>query len=364
VAATARDLQQRGATTTGLHAFTFDSAGLFPADDELRYAALAATRLGLTQRTFNMREYVLFRERSGALVRPGVEPANAMLAAAWTDSVREVARVGRVMLTGHGGDGILASSQLHVLRMLRRGRWLRVARECGEYWLRRHKVPPMGIRSRVKQRLGLVPPAPAFPAWIEPELARRLRLHEKWNARHQPSAVAGDDLRAEAARHMRTSWATILDAYDAEWSRSAVEYRHPFFDLRVVDFLLQVPPLPWLASKELARDAWPNLLPEVVRNRPKVPLRGDHLRARVERGDEAPVEWCCPEIGHFICSNSAPAFQSCVGAPVSLYLVAHTVSLGLWLRGFHKKDDHEYSQSRYQRTACGFAPELQHSASD
>ena len=365
VAATARDLQRRGATSAELYGWTFDSAGLFPDDDELFFSALAANRLGLTQRTFNMRDYVLFRERNGAVVSPAGEPSNLMLAAAWVDSVQEVASAGRVLLTGHPGDGILASSQEHVLRMLRRGRWLRAAYECGGYLLRHHKVPPLGIRSRLKQRLGLVPPVPAFPAWIEPELVRRLGLREKWQVVHQRKVVSGDDLRAEAARHMRTSWASILDAYDAEWSGSAVEYRHPLFDLRVIDFLLQVPPLPWLASKELVRDAWPDLLPEVVRNRPKVPLRGDHLRARVVRGDDAPLEWQCPDIGHFICSKSAPAFQSCVDAPVSLYLVAYTVSLGLWLRNIQKKDDHDYSQTHKQRTRPrGFTPQLQHSPSD
>jgi asparagine synthase (glutamine-hydrolysing) len=53
-----------------------------------------------------------------------------------------------------------------------------------------------------------------------------------------------------------------------------VEIRHPFFDLRLVEFLLSVPPLPWLVDKELLREAMRDRLPDSVRRCPEVPLAG------------------------------------------------------------------------------------------
>ncbi|MGH7459479.1 MAG: asparagine synthetase B family protein [Longimicrobiales bacterium] len=332
VAATACDLRRRGATAAELRAWTVGAGSLFPEDEEPRIAALAAASLGLRHRTLNWCEYLLFRERNGAVVTPGSEPSDLSLSAARVDSVNEIAAGGRVVLTGQGGDGILAASQLHVLRMLRQRHWVRATREVGQYTFQRRRLPPLGVRSSLKRRLGIKTPVPAFPGWIEPDLIRRFGLREKWSEVHQPPPVAGPEVRAEAAHNMRAPWATLFDGYDSEALRTAVEYRHPYFDLRVIEFLLQVPPLPWLANKELAREAWPDLLPERVRNRPKVPLRGDPLRARVQRGDDAPLEWRCHEIASFVRVESTPAFRACAASSASLYLAAGAVSLGLWLR--------------------------------
>ncbi len=51
-----------------------------------------------------------------------------------------------------------------------------------------------------------------------------------------------------------------------------IEMRHPFFDLRLVEALLEMPPVPWCLSKHLLREAMRGVLPEPIRRRPKTPL--------------------------------------------------------------------------------------------
>jgi asparagine synthase (glutamine-hydrolysing) len=58
-----------------------------------------------------------------------------------------------------------------------------------------------------------------------------------------------------------------------------VEVRHPFFDLRIVNFLLALPPFPLYFQKRLLRDAVAGRLPERIRTRRKTPLAADPLVA-------------------------------------------------------------------------------------
>ena len=63
-----------------------------------------------------------------------------------------------------------------------------------------------------------------------------------------------------------------------------METRAPFLDVRLIRFLLRVPPLPWCMQKELLREATRGILPEEIRLRPKVPLQEDPLPLLMERG--------------------------------------------------------------------------------
>ncbi len=60
-----------------------------------------------------------------------------------------------------------------------------------------------------------------------------------------------------------------------------VEVRHPFFDLRVVNYLLALPPFPLFFEKRLLREAVAGRLPERIRTRRKSPLAGDPLLAHL-----------------------------------------------------------------------------------
>ena len=62
-----------------------------------------------------------------------------------------------------------------------------------------------------------------------------------------------------------------------------VEMRYPFLDLRLVNYLLGMPPFPWFFEKMLLRDAMSGRIPERTRVRPKTPLHSDPVTAQLKR---------------------------------------------------------------------------------
>lgn len=83
-------------------------------------------------------------------------------------------------------------------------------------------------------------------------------------------------LRPEAYQQLSSSgWSYLFESYDPGVTGLPVEVRYPFFDLRLVNYLLAIPPVPWCLHKELMRVAMRGILPESVRMRPKTPMLGD-----------------------------------------------------------------------------------------
>jgi asparagine synthase (glutamine-hydrolysing) len=80
---------------------------------------------------------------------------------------------------------------------------------------------------------------------------------------------------------------------DAGWNRVNLETRSPLLDLRMLAFLLRLPPVPWCMKKELCRRAMQDLLPQPILSRPKTPLK----RNPVEVAGEIQQEWlaCLPK---------------------------------------------------------------------
>ena len=72
--------------------------------------------------------------------------------------------------------------------------------------------------------------------------------------------------------------------------RFSVEVRYPFLDLRIVNFLLGVPPFPWLYKKTLLRKTMDARLPKITRVRAKTPLPVHPLVEFLKRPDAATLD--------------------------------------------------------------------------
>src|SRR6202043_2466546 len=83
-------------------------------------------------------------------------------------------------------------------------------------------------------------------------------------------------------------WAYLFEHENPGVTRRPVEVRYPFLDLRIVEYLLALPPFPWFFEKNLLREAMVGCLPETVRLRPKTPLELDPLAARL---NQQGTEW-------------------------------------------------------------------------
>jgi asparagine synthase (glutamine-hydrolysing) len=123
---------------------------------------------------------------------------------------------------------------------------------------------------------------PAPPKWINAEFERRVGLQDRWEELQ----------RREPSRHpiRKDAYACFACDFPMDWNTGnggcpgdpATQNLHPFWDLRLLRFLLTVPAVPWCREKYLIRAALSGVLPETVRQRPKSPGVGFPfvLRAR------------------------------------------------------------------------------------
>jgi asparagine synthase (glutamine-hydrolysing) len=78
-------------------------------------------------------------------------------------------------------------------------------------------------------------------------------------------------------------WQSLFEGLEGEGDRVGIEWRHPFLDLRVLEFFLAIPPIPWARHKLLIRRAMRGQLPAVTLQRRKAPLYKDDSAAALRR---------------------------------------------------------------------------------
>jgi asparagine synthase (glutamine-hydrolysing) len=205
---------------------------------------------------------------------------------AWESSFHEMlsrarARGSRVLLTGNGGDDLLAGSPLVYADQLLSGNFgvlldtCRYALSQGQSaWriLYRYFGQPLipaafdqGLRRFLRRTPGL-----EIPAWIRPEVVRRTGLADRLSytpARHRRGA-AWQELEDQVSRFY--TWDRSVHWYDAQATPFGIEVRHPFLDRRIAELLLAIPPRQRSEPgvyKPLLRRAMQGLLPELIRQR-------------------------------------------------------------------------------------------------
>jgi len=89
----------------------------------------------------------------------------------------------------------------------------------------------------------------------------------------------------------------MFELENAGVPRDPLEMRYPFLDLRIVNYLLALPPFPWFFQKMLLREAMAGRIPEAIRMRPKTPLQGDPVSAQLRRTGAETVQYDTVEPG-------------------------------------------------------------------
>ncbi len=204
-------------------------------------------------------------------------------------------RRGEVLLTGLGGDAVVAGSACVYADRLRRGR-LGVVREMAE-----HAAVRGGSTAGVLRYWGLRPLLPRpfrrhlagrdgpgrYPEWIEPRWARAVGLERRcWEHVAEPRF-------GSRARRVIHSLHRSLEAEQraAQWyrrlaARHGIHVRHPYLDRRLVELVLATPPeLLFRAGryKWLLRQALGHRLPARVRERVGKTGYGAYLDASCRR---------------------------------------------------------------------------------
>jgi len=258
-------------------------------DEESRYAAAAAQHLGIPYES-----YVVDREPGWDDFGDAGAPEPCLSGVGAKTRMRvyaDMAEHGRVALYGEGPDNALVYEWQPYLAYLCAGRrWTRLAADFAQF-VKHHKRLPL-LRTIVGTRRGRAAvhaPDPRLPRWIAPALVDRLELTDRWRRRGRSGAVHHPIRPIAYSSLAAPLWQTVFEELEPSYTRVPLEVRHPYLDIRLLHFLLGVPAIPWCREKHLLRHAFRGVLPEIVRLRPKAPLRGDPDYENVRRHGWPPV---------------------------------------------------------------------------
>lgn len=220
-------------------------------DEERRYSSLAAEHLGIPVTHLNADRYGLFDG--------DMDQAEPFLVSVKTgqfnDLLRLCAGFSSVALTGYDGDALM------------------------------HE-PQQSIRTRIGRMLRTADSG-SIPEWIDESFARRTDLQERWEQFW--SRKSNEGKRPATMRVLNSKiWTSLFEGYDPGATKLQLEVRHPFLDVRLIEYLLAIPTKPWCVNKHILRRAMSDKLPAAVLNRPKTGLMGDSALQLVQR---ASVRW-------------------------------------------------------------------------
>ena len=178
-----------------------------------------------------------------------------------------------------------------MLYLRKQGDWSGIALAFGGYFLTHGRIPPLrgGFRTRLRRLLTGTHDRQSYPNWIAEDFGRRAQLKDRWQ-QQKSIPVYEHPVHPQAYASLHSAyWARVLEEEDAASIGVPLEPRAPLLDLRLLRFLLQLPPVPWCANKELARKAMKGLLPDAVLRRPKTPLAMEPLQVFQENQSWTPV---------------------------------------------------------------------------
>lgn len=285
IAATAKAILSEKGRPFDLRAFSSVYDRLIP-DQERHYSGLAAAELGIPIHYQPLDDYQLYDRWDEVALRIP-EPIESPFALALFDFSRLLASHSRVVFSGIGGDPTLLPSPNYFGDLLSSWRFGQAFLELARYSLAYRRLPPLGtgLIVRLNSWFGKTWPDPALPSWLNKDLANRLELPARCAQRVDgPPKAATHALRPLAYGSLVRSWAHAFEEFDPGVSSFPFEVRYPFFDIRLVNYLLAIPPLPWFVDKEILRVAMRGRLPESIRLRPKTPVAGSPLLKLCQAG--------------------------------------------------------------------------------
>lgn len=332
VAATARQVLSSSSASFDLRAYTEVYDRLFR-DEERSYSGLVAQALDIPIHYLAADDYQLF-ERWDRIPWRAPQPELEPMMAVASDQFQQVAAHSRVALDGNGGDpGFNFSLRLHWLDLLRRGRLLRFLAEGTQLAFREPRFLGKWFWAGAKRPRGRSRGRIPYPEWLNAEFAARLDLRLRWEritAQEPPS-------RHPRSRKLSSVtypyWTHFFENYDPGVTGRPVEVRFPFFDLRLMGYLLTLPPVPWCLDKRLIREAMRGVLPEAVRLRPKAPMAGDPLQSWLGQADSqwVPGVAPAPALASYVRGDRTPRPEEGKDWGEAAWVSLRPLALNLWL---------------------------------
>jgi asparagine synthase (glutamine-hydrolysing) len=283
LAAVAKEVSGKNAQATDLRGYTF-IGGSQTSDPEGLFARQTGEVLRIPIKFLPREPAELFEGWDNPeLSFP--EPVDNPLFSSFFDAARIISAECRVLLSGEGSDNLMDFQMWpYVSDLRRRGEWRRLLTEMANYlWIR--PFPWRGIRARFLRVIGKEPGMPVFPQWLAADFSKRTNLQKRWKEwGEHPKLVFEHPILPNAHASLSLpQWTLMFEQENAGVAQQPLEVLHPFLDLRIVNYLLALPPFPWFFQKMLLREALAGRLPESVRMRPKTPLQGDPVSEQFQR---------------------------------------------------------------------------------
>jgi asparagine synthase (glutamine-hydrolysing) len=335
VAASAQQIMTRRGNTSGLHASTEVFDQLIP-HEERRYATLAANALKIPIQYYVSDHWKIF-EIAGQPEDHTPEPMHSALPNTTVNLLRQVAAKSRVALTGYGGDPLLCGRiSVHFLQLIKKKQFGQGLADAARFLAVEGRFSRLYLRTRWRILIDSKKERPSFPPWLNETFESKLNLGDRWRELCNKSLPSSSPAVRPEAQEVTSDpmWANLFESHDAGVTKVTADVCHPFFDLRLANFLLALPRLPWCSDKELLREAARGVLPDQVRLRRKSPLPADQLVALIDRPESAWVDTFkpLPELEQYIVRSRVPVVSR-EKDPWRAWINLRPLSLNFWLHG-------------------------------
>lgn len=328
-----------GVPICNLRAYTAIYDRLIP-DTERHYAAMAARELGLDIEFLKVDDYSLFQgseDRECQLAEPSDNPLSQIFA----DLALKASRYSSVVLSGDGGDAMfLCDWQPYLKSLVAQKRYGAAVYEIFRYLRLIRRVPYWDrVRSRLRKAAPEYDPSELLSAQLR-DLTAAASRSPSWEF----AQTERHPIRPRAEMNLRTAfWSKLLETATPGVTGAPVEFRYPFFDVRLVEFLLSIPPVPWSVNKHLLRRCMTDVLPREILQRPKTTVQGFPVLELLRKNRALNSVAFSTQLCYYVHTQR---FQELSVAEVSerhLYAV-RVASLAKWLTVIDREDNERGNQ--------------------
>jgi asparagine synthase (glutamine-hydrolysing) len=354
VAAIAHAQATRGGGATRVRALSH-SFDTLTSCDERAYSGSMTAELGLEVEYLQTEHFPLFGDPD--VFVPGPETPFV----SWESAEREIMHRSadngaRVLLTGHGGDTMIAGSSRVFADRIARGE-LAALRDLRTYahgregllWEFAHRcvvrpLIPDRLVEGIRRGLGLRW-TPWIPSWIAPDFVRGTGLADRLRSPRSPRRYS--ERARQAVYEGIANLGSVSRAvywYERTAASYGLEVRHPFLDRRLAEFVLAIPSEQLIGegySKWLLRRAMQGVLPEAIRLRAgktsfrpylEWSLRTNAAKARFAELLQSPLSATLNVIDRNELRRALTAFIA-GESPENVGALWFAFSLEAWLRG-------------------------------
>jgi asparagine synthase (glutamine-hydrolysing) len=335
LAAVSKSVLREDPSPYTLEAITSVYDRLIP-DQERRYATLVADHLKIPIR-FDVRDdetSIADWERVRIQTPEPVENPPAF--AAGLEFMRKVAADRPILLYGEGPDNALRYEWRPYLAHLAATRQIRpLARAIASDFMMHRRVPLLWSLRRIA-RPPQKEPAYIWPEWLNPAFAERCGCRERWNVHEALLNASTTEHPTRPGGHHSFAavvWQELFEECDLTGAMGRAEIRFPYLDLRVLRYLLAVPPVPWCRNKMIIRRAMRTALPRDVLRRPKSGVPGHPDFERVKTSG-LPRLVPTPDLAKYVRPDKIPVSPR---TAVELRAALRPLGLNAWLGGLRRQ---------------------------